>query len=572
MKKSVFVLVLFSILMLKLDAGEPNWVDSMEKIDISHAAKESYMQGLLLGQSYGSYSIDGDGLLFKALVEKFYAERDYRTFWFNAFNEPDLSVVDMLSAIKRSANEGLDPDDYHLEQIDALFREVQRERFMSMREENLAVITLDILLTDAFLTLAHDLYEGLIDYDAFQEKLKSLRRKKDINYVWDMPFAHLDLPGILKKVKSSGDIEETLYSLVTPNLIYNDLLDACERYRIIVSDGGFVQVPNVMLKRGSRGNAVRLLAKRLFQSDDLDFYDDEYIVFDKALEEALKRFQKRNGLHPSGILNKTTRRSLNIPAHDRLNLIKLNLEHARWEKDTMDCSCVFVNIPAFMMYFKEDGKNRLKMRVVVGRKKNPTPVFQSYMSYVVLNPTWSVPQSIVKKEMLTRLQEDPDYLAVRNFKAYDGWKKNRKEIDPFDVDWYKYDENSDLPFSFVKQPGKGNPLGVVKFMFPNKYAVYMHDTNEKRLFKRAIRAYSHGCIRLHHPQKMLAFVAENYLDKSYDTIKNMLKKSENTSLTLQERVPVYIRYYTVWVDDDGVNFRPDIYGYDKIMAKLIRKF
>jgi murein L,D-transpeptidase YcbB/YkuD len=478
----------------------------------------------------------------------------------------------MISAIKRASNEGLDPDDYHIEQIDALFRELQKENFISPREANLATIKLDILLSDAFLTLAHDLYEGLIDYDAFQSKLKYLSKKRDVNYVWDMPFPHLDLTGLLKKIKSSGEIEDTLYSLVTPNMIYNDLLDAYERYRIIVGDGGFVQVPNVMLKRGSRGKAVRLLAQRLFQSDDLDFYDEEYTKFDKALEEALKHFQKRNGLRPTGILNKTTRRSLNIPAHSRLDLIKLNLEHARWEKDAMDCSCVFVNIPAFMMYFKEDGQTRLKMRVVVGRKKNPTPIFQSYMSYVVINPTWSVPQSIVKKEMLSRLQEDPDYLATRHFKAYNGWAKNRKEIDPFDVDWDQYDQNSDLPFNFVRQPGKGNPLGEVKFMFPNKYAVYMHDTNEKRLFKRSVRAYSHGCIRLHHPQKMLAFVAKNFMDKSYDTIKKMMKKSQNTSLQLQERIPVYIRYYTVWVDEDGVNFRSDIYGYDKIMAKLIRKF
>ena len=359
---------------------------------------------------------------------------------------------------------------------------------------------------------------------------------------------------------------------MTPNRIYSDLLDAWERYRIIVSDGGFVQVPNVTLRLGSRGRAVRKLAHRLFQSDDLDFYDEEYTVFDKPLKEALKHFQKRNGLRVTGVLDRITRRSLNIPAHKRLELIKLNLEHARWEKDAMDCSYVFVNIPAFMMYFKEEDKTLLKMRAVVGKKKNPTPIFQSYMSYVVLNPTWSVPQSIVKKEMLARLKEDPDYLAARNFKAYNGWSKNRKEIDPFEIDWNQYDEESDLPFNFVKQPGKGNPLGKVKFMFPNKYAVYMHDTNEKRLFKRSVRAYSHGCIRLQQPQKMLAFVAKNYMDQPYEKIKKMLKTSENASLHLQERIPVYIRYYTVWADEDGVNFRSDIYGYDKIMARLIRNF
>lgn len=568
MKKWITPLLSLLFLFSMLHAKEPSWVASMEKLHTSSALRASYMQGLLLHQSYGDYRVDT--LRMERVVGEFYADRDYRTFWFNSFNEPDLSVVDMITAIKRASYEGLDPADYHLAEIDALFDEVEEDSFETPRERNLAAITLDIYLTDAFFALAHDLYEGLIDYEAFTQRLKELSDEMDINFVWNTPFPHLDLIGLLKKVKSNGEIENTLYGLVTQNRIYLDLLDAYERYRVIVADGGFVQVPNVYLKRGSKGKAVRLLAHRLFQSDDLDFYDDEYTTFDKSLEEALKHYQRRMGIWPSGLLGKRTRAALNVPAHVRLSQLKLNLERARWEKDPMTCSCVFVNIPAFMMYFLEDGKIRLKMRVVVGRKKNPTPIFQSMMSYVVLNPTWNVPQSIVKKEMLKRLQEDPDYLASRNFKAYSGWAKNRKEIDPFDVDWYQYDGEKNLPYSFVKQPGAGNPLGRVKFMFPNKYAVYMHDTNEKGLFKRSIRAYSHGCIRLQHPQKMLEFVAQNYMDKSYDELQKMMKDKENESLQLQERIPVYIRYYTAWVNEDGVNFRKDIYGYDKIMQKLMR--
>ena len=571
MKKIIFGwgLLLSLLSSTILHADQRGWVASMEKLRDSHAVKESYLQGLLMHQTYGVYHVDK--IVMEAEVQAFYAQRDYRTFWYNAFNEPDMLISDMITAIKRSVNEGLDPEDYHLAEIDALYDEVEEGDFDTPRERNLAVVTLDILLTDAFMALAHDLYEGLIDYDAFQARLKALAEARDIKYVWDMPLKHLDLIALLKRVKSSGEIENRLYSLVTQNLIYDNLLDAYTRYRVIVADGGFVQVPRVTLKLGSRGKAVRALAHRLFQSDDLDFYDDEYTVFDKPLQQALKRFQKRMGIWPSGVLGKRTRKALNVPAHVRLEQIKLNLEHARWERDPMDCACVFVNIPAFMMYFINEGEIQLQMRVVVGRRKNPTPIFKSYMSYVVLNPTWSVPQSIVKKEMLKRLQEDPDYLASRHFKAYQGWSKNRKPIDPFDVDWYQYDGESDLPFNFVKDPGKGNPLGKVKFMFPNKYAVYMHDTNEKGLFKRPIRAYSHGCIRLQNPQKMLEFVANNYMDKSYKELKAMLKKSENTSLQMQERIPVYIRYYTAWVNGDGVNFRDDIYGYDKIMRAVMRK-
>ena len=561
------ILQIIAIVVLTVTALPAAWVQSMGEIQSSNIVRQSYMQGLLLGQSYGIYNLSD--LRSKKLVRKFYEQRDYRTFWFNGLNEPDLSVVDMLSAIKRAPDEGLDTSRYHMAEIDALFDEVQDGTFYTQKEYNLATITLDLMLTDAFLTLAHDLYEGVIDYNDFQAKLKQLAATRDIKYVWDTPFPKIDYLALLKRVKNNGEIEKTLYSLVTKNPLYLNLLDAYERYRVIVSDGGFVQIPNVALRLGSKSRAVKILAQRLFQSGDLDFYNGNYPVFDKKLENALKKFQKRMGIHQTGILYKATRNALNVPAHKRLEKIKINLEHARWEKDSMDCNCVFVNIPAFMMYFLESDAIAFQMRVVVGRKTNPTPIFKANMSYVVLNPTWSVPQSIVKKEMLKRLQEDPDYLNTRHFKAYNGWSKNRKEIDPFEIDWYQYDENSDLPFNFVKDPGKGNPLGKVKFMFPNKYAVYMHDTNEKRLFKSRVRAYSHGCIRLQDPQKMLWFVAENFLEKPYSDIKALLKKGENTSLNLSEKIPVYIRYYTSWVNEDGVNFRRDIYGYDRIMSKLM---
>ncbi len=562
------VITFLSFIFLSLLPLRADWVNSLGNIGNSVAAKQSYMLGLLLQQTYGSYSTQD--LKSEKKVLKFYEQREYKTFWFNSFNEPELSVVEMLQAIKRSVDEGLDISRYHYDEIESLFNEVQGNSYQSDKERNLATITLDILLSDAFFTLSRDLHEGLVDYKKFKRKLKDIGEKREIKYSWDMPVSPLDSASLLKKVKRNMKIEQTLYDLVVNNHIYENLLEAYHRYKNIVNNGGFVKVPAVNLKEGSRGNAVRLLAKRLFQSDDLDYYDDEYLVFDTQLKDALKKFQKRMGFRPTGTLDRNTRIALNVPASRRAANIKLNLERARWEKDTMDYPYVFVNIPSFMMYFMDGEQKLFQMRVVVGSKKNPTPIFKAYMSYVVLNPTWSVPQSIVKKEMLTRLQEDPDYLSERNFKAYDGWSKNRKEIDPFDIDWYQYDEDSDLPFNIVRDPGAGNPLGRVKFMFPNKYAVYMHDTNEKKLFKKSVRAYSHGCIRLQHPQKMLKFVSDNFLEKPYKNIKSILNKGENSSFMMKEKVPVYIRYYTAWVDENGVNFRSDIYGYDKIAANSLR--
>ncbi len=559
-----FSITIVLLLSLSLQA---DWVNSLGKLQNTQTLKQSYMQGLLLGQTYGRYDVEN--LLYPKKLKHFYSQRDYQTFWFSGFNEPDLSVLDMLSVIKEAPIEGLDSERYHLTEIEALFDDIQNNNYFNDKDQNLATITLDILLSDAFFGLSHDLYEGLVDFKKFQAVLRARGEKKDIKYTWDMPIAPLDSEALLKKVKHTGDIKERLFSLVTQNIIYTQLLDAYKHYQDIVEDGGFTKVPNQNLKLGSRGKGVLKLAKRLYESGDLDFYDESYKYFDAILKDALKHFQRRMGLWTTGSLNQSTLRALNVSASKRLQTVKLNLERARWERASMRGAHIFVNIPAFMMYFLDGDSKMLQMRVVVGRIKNPTPIFSAKMSYVVLNPTWSVPESIILKEMLHKLQDDPDYLSQRHFKAYDGWGKNRKEIDPFDIDWYQYDETSKLPFNFVRDSGKGNPLGNVKFMFPNKYAVYMHDTNEKRYFKSSVRAYSHGCIRLSKPQKMLKFVSENFLNKSYDGVKKLLKKGEKCSLNMDEKIPVYIRYYTAWVDENGVNFRSDIYGYDKIQMRLM---
>jgi murein L,D-transpeptidase YcbB/YkuD len=174
--------------------------------------------------------------------------------------------------------------------------------------------------------------------------------------------------------------------------------------------------------------------------------------------------------------------------------------------------------------------------------------------------------------MLGKIQENPYYLEERNYKMYDSWKKDRKAVDSFDVDWFQYDEESKIPFNIVQEPGGGNPLGNVKFMFPNNHAVYMHDTTQKKLFKKSVRAFSHGCIRLQEPQKLLEFVSSDYLGDSYESIKSKLKTGENQSLSLNDKIPVYIRYYTAFVDEFGsVHFGKDIYGYDKIAQKLLGK-
>jgi murein L,D-transpeptidase YcbB/YkuD len=548
------------------------WVNNLSGIHNSVETKKSYLKGILNAQQYGEYALEK--LSSEELVKRWYQKRGYETFWISSSFDINPNLFDMVEMIKHAEEEGLESEDYHLLEISTILDEIKSEEILSDRDRNLAIAQIDVLLTDAFLTMAKDLREGAIDFDAFYKIIKAKGKREEINYNWQNPKRKMNYVAILEKVGVEGDLEKRLKALSTDNELYIQLKQAYRLYKNIAREGGWKKIPRgKKLRMGNISKKrVPLLAERLYMTGDLASYDPEITVMTQEMKEALKHYQRRMGIWPSGVLTDLTRNALNVSVEKRVQKIKLNLERMRWEKGAFGPEYIFVNIPDFKMQFMRDGLKEIEMRVVVGKKENPTPVFSSTFSYVVLNPTWSVPSSIVKKEMLPRIQEDPDYLATRKFKLYKGWDKNRKEIDGFDVDWWQYDEDSNLPFSFVREPGAGNPLGNVKFMFPNKYAVYMHDTPQKKLFKNSRRAYSHGCIRLHKPQELLEYVSDRYTNTPYERVKKMQKSGKSQSLRLDYGVPVYIRYYTAWADEDGaVHFRNDIYGYDKIQYKLLKK-
>ncbi len=547
------------------------WVDSLGSIHQNRETKKSYLKGILAGVEYGEYGVLH--LSSAALVKKLYTRHHYETFWISSDFDLNTNIFDMIEVIRDAENEGLDPEKYHYSDISAILDTLKNDTTLSQRDKNLAIAQVDVLLSDAFFTMAKDLREGAIDFKKFETILRAKREKEEINYRWADKNRKIDYLTFLERASESGMLGKKLLSLSTDNHMFIEMKEAYKKYHNIVLSGGWKKIPRgKALRMGNISKKrVPLMAERLYMSGDLEVYDPEITVMTPEMKAALKHYQRRMGIWPSGVLTDMTRNALNVSAKKRLKKIKLNLERMRREAKDFGGEYIFVNIPDFTMRFIRDGMEAMRMRVVVGKKDHPTPVFSSTFSYMVLNPTWAVPKSIVKKEMLPRIQEDPDYLATRKFKLYKGWNKNRQEIDSFDVDWWQYDEESNLPFSFVREPGKGNPLGVVKFMFPNKYAVYMHDTPQKKLFKNSKRAYSHGCIRLHKPQELLKYVVENYTDSSYEQVKLMQKSGKSQSVRLDYGIPVYIRYFTSWVGEDGsVNFRGDIYGYDKIQYKLLK--
>ncbi len=547
------------------------WVNSLGGMHDSEVTKKSYLKGILAGQQYGEYAIAQ--LVSANMVKKFYRKGNYKTVWITSGFDISPNLFEMVEMIRGAENEGLNSETYHFSEISAILDQIKNDVDLSDKERSLAVTQVDVLLTDAFLTMAKDLREGEIDFKKFRQILNKKSAKDDVNYKWENPNRSINYVSLLKKVSRSGGLESTLMALPSNNELYKQLKEGYRRYLDIVAQGGWKKIPKgEQLRKGIISKRrVPLLAQRLYMSGDLASYDPNITIVKQEMKDAIKHFQKRMGIWPSGAVTETTRNTMNVSAQRRLEKIKLNLERMRWEREPFGLEYVYINIPDFKMRFYKDGGKDIEMRVVVGKKTNPTPIFNSTLSYMVLNPTWSVPKSIVQDEMLPRIQEDPEYLAAHKFKLYQGWKSGREEIDPFSVDWWQYDEESNLPYSFVRQPGPGNPLGLVKFMFPNKYAVYMHDTPDKRLFKNSRRAYSHGCIRLHKPQELLSYLCDNFTNSSFTTVERMQDSGKTQSVKLNRTVPVHVRYYTAWMEDDGsVNFRNDIYGYDQIQYNLLR--
>ena len=545
-----------------------DWVNRVGSVSSTITIK-SYLKGLLSGLEYNAQNIKD--LKSKSLVENFYKKRDFGTFWISTDYSINPNIFELLAIIKDASSYGLNRDKYHYDELNSILNRIKNSDNLDENDRNINIAMFDIYMSDAFLTMAKDLHEGEIDMVKFKSILKNKSEEEDIPYSWDLPIKHMNYVSFLDSLKNSSDMQSRLLGLSNSSNMLNSLIQAYKRYNDVVKSGGWRSIPRGKLVRvGVKDKRVPLLAKRLYLSGDFDNPDFRGTKMTKELSNALKHFQDRMGIWDSGNLNRRTRLALNISAKDRLKTIALNISRLRSETKDFGNEYIIVNIPDFRMSFVKDGGDVLSMRVVVGRKRNPTPIFSSSMKYFEINPYWTVPNSIVKKEMLHRIQEDPDYLASRGFKMYRSWKNGQKAADPFNVDWWQYSDDSNIPYHFVKEPGKTNPLGFVKFMFPNSHAVYMHDTDEKRFFKSPVRAYSHGCIRLQKPGELLEYITNNYTNRSLDEIEKLKESKQNHSIRLDRYIPVHIRYFTSWVNEDsGVSFRNDIYGYDKIQKNLM---
>jgi murein L,D-transpeptidase YcbB/YkuD len=476
------------------------------------------------------------------LLVEIYENRRFRPAW------TDLDQVDeLLTAIEATAADGLDPADYHLEQVRTGYRQLLAGDVTTA----IARAELDVLFTDSLIRLVYHQRFG---------KLNPYTLDPQWNFRRDLD--GVSAAAAIQSIIDADSLLDRLQTLFPRGRFYEQLRQSLARYREIEANGGWPEFSEgPTLKPGMVDNRVPVLARRLAVTGDLD--TDAVAAADttyaEIIEAGVRRFQKRHGIGVDGVIGPTTARVLNVPASRRVRQLEINLERARWVFDDITDDFIIVNIAGFTAYVVRDREVVWQTRVQVGSTYHKSPVFRDEMKYLVFNPTWTVPYSIATKEILPQIQSEPDYFAKRDFDVKD---RNGKLVDPESIEWSELSRRN-FPYTLVQRPGPNNALGRVKFMFPNEHAVYLHDTPSKSLFGRAERAFPHGCIRVENPFKFAEILlgADGW---TQDRFQEVLDSGEIKTVFLSKPMPVMLLYWTAQVDPGGdVHFYQDVYDRDQ---------
>lgn len=492
---------------------------------------------------------DGVQLFSQKELPRFYSNRDYELAWTQKKNRKDL-----IESLKSAYEEGLDPGDYHLEKINKLLEKSKKGKLNHEDKTDL-----DLLMTDALIMYASHLFEGKLE-------------QSDLRKTWDVERNEgpSNPDSLLTATLHNQNVKSVLEDFKPNNYMYKLMKFHLKKLREEAATGGWPTVSEgETLKPGDTSDRVVEIRKYLLAVGDLDKEPiGSEAVFDEDLEEAVKKFQWRHKLTSDGIVGKGTIEQMRISIEDRIDMLLLNLERTRWVFQQPDDDFLLVNIAGFHVRRITDRKEVFDSRVIVGKYHKETPVFKGVMKYIVINPTWTLPYSIATHETLPRIKKDPGYLAAKHMEVMD---RGGKVLDASTIDWSKYSAGN-FPFIIRQKAGPWNALGEVKFMFPNKYAVYLHDTPSRGLFNRQDRAFSHGCIRTEDKWDLLMSLMDDPEVWNMDKINEILKSGKTTTINLPKPINIYLIYMTAAVDQqNNLMFMKDVYKRDKAVLKALKK-
>jgi len=435
-------------------------------------------------------------------------------------------------------------------------------------------VSMEFKISQIYQGYMNYLYFGSINWGAFKARISNLMID-DVHTDWVLHRPQVNPTILAEKALFGASLKKELDRYIPTAYRYKALQKALLKYMDIKQNGGWqsVVLKTSKLKPHQKDIGIASLRDRLRITGEYKGALSDSIVYDQELVDAVKKFQKNHGLLPDGVIGAGTLKELNKSVEYFITKIRLNLDRIKWLGKRDGRYHIVINIPDFMLYFEDDGHPIDSMRVITGKPNHPTPIFGDEVELIVLNPYWNVPTSIIQKEMIPKLLRNPNALKHKGIEIRSGWGKNAKVVNPASVDWGAYRYSKRVPYRFAQVPGYRNALGKIKFLFPNRFSVYMHDTPTKSLFKRHKRAFSHGCVRLQKPRGLLKTFAS--IDKNIDIDKafEILKGKKNTTLRLSKKIPVDIVYLTAFIDYNGdLQFRNDVYHYDKMQLKSFREW
>lgn len=520
----------------------------------------------------------------KKFLKSLYRKNDYHPLW-----------------IKHS---GFKSNDFNQSNYQTLFNYIQNDRTLDKKgliyknyttlqkefEQNLTNVDplhVEIKLSSLYYNfLQHSIY-GSIQWKNFEQKLKSLKRKR-INAAWIKTKPKFNIT----KLMLNANIDETMYTITPKNFGYTELIEALKILEEQKANVTWEELPYFKkLALGSTGDLVLKLRERLQLSGDyvecnetnisslmtlsehnqsIDF--NREAVFGYCLDTSIRNFQKRHGLVVDGIVGNGTRKALNMSIDEKIHKVLLNIDRIKWLPREEHERYVIVNIPEFMLHYFENEENTQSLPVIVGEPKHPTPIFSENISYIVLNPYWKVPEGIVKREIVPAMVKDRRYLRKQGLEAHQTWNENSPKVDTSWLYWeeYLYGQKK-FPYRIMQPPGPKNALGKIKFKFPNRFSVYLHDTPTKHLFKKNVRAFSHGCVRLSQPTKFLETISTFNTNINMKRANKTLKGKRKQFLKVNNQLRIYLIYLTVGLNEEGkVKFRNDIYNYDTYQKRRVR--
>ena len=508
-----------------------------------HDAGDALLQRLELLGAAEKPAVDGVEIVSVDLLADIYGELDFAAVWSDAER-----VGKWLGTIDKARDDGFDVMDFHYDAIREIRAELLSRR--AITPERRAEI--DLIVTDSLIRLAYSEAFGKINPYELDPRWNYRRENRTDS-------AAEALANLLRAASPGDELQQ--YIVRPP--YYEALRAHYSAYRDIVANGGWPEIPaGNTIRPGESDPRLPAIARRLATTGDLD----EAVTtdtLDDRLEAGVRRFQQRHGLTADGIIGPGTLAAMNVPATDRLETIRVNLERLRWLADDFEDDMVIVNIAGFEAYLLQGGNAIWRTRVQVGRTYRQTPIFRDEITYLTINPTWTAPRSLATRDVLPQIQKDPSYVVERGFDVID---RSGNKVDPTTVDWESLSSNN-FPYTLVQRPGPYNAMGLVKFMFPNQHSVYLHDTPSRYLFEREARAFSAGCIRTERPFELAELLlGPQGWDRS--RIQAVLDSGELTNVVLETPMPVLLTYFTARVTSDGtLLFFPDIYERDRRIAE-----